>query len=82
MSQGPAIGSEVDDVIAPIMSHHHSMRLRMHGEALHSLEGLQTALRVVSPIRYFHSALCQRRSVVRFKKRLEFGHSNNNSQGI
>ena len=75
-SQGPAIGSEVDDAIAPILSHQHSMRLRMHGEALQSYEGPQTALRVVSPIRYIQSALCQRRSAVRVKRRIDFDDSN------
>ena len=58
------------------------MRLRMHGEPLHSYEGPQTALRVVSPIRYIQSTLCQRRSAVRVKKRIDFDDSNNNSQGI
>ena len=52
------------------------MRLRMHGEAPHSLEGPQTALRVVSPIRYIQSTLCQRRSAVLVKKRIDFGDSN------
>ena len=75
-SQGSATGSEVDDATAPIMSHQLSMRLRMHAEALHSLEGPQTALRVVSPIRHIQSTLCQRRSAVRFKKRIDFGDSN------
>ncbi len=75
-SQGPATGSEVDAATAPIVSHQHSMRLRMHAESLHSLEGPQTALRVVSPIRQIQSTLCQRRSAVLVKIRIDFGDSN------
>ena len=75
-SQGFGTGSEVDAATAPIMSHQHSMRLRVHGEAPQSLEGPQSALRVVSPIRYIQSSLCWRRSVVPVKKRIDFGDSN------
>ena len=58
------------------------MRQTVHGEAPQSLEGPQIALRVVSPIRYFQSTLCQRRSAVLVKIRIDFNDSNNNSQGI